>query len=49
MVIDGGRIVMTVLWIRGDKVGVGFDASEDIVIHRGEVQERIERQRGGGR
>lgn len=42
VLIDGGRIVVTVLDIRGDKVRLGFKAPEEIAIHRREVQEEID-------
>jgi carbon storage regulator len=50
VVITGpGPVVVTVLSIRGDKVRLGFDANEDTEINRGEVQEKIDAQEGGGR
>lgn len=43
VVIDHGRIEVTVVEIRGDKVRLGFDAARDIVIHRNEVEAAIRR------
>lgn len=41
--IDGGRIRITVVDLRGDKVRLGIDAPKDVTVHRGEVQAAIER------
>lgn len=38
---DGDEYVVTVAEIRGDRVRLGFDAPKDVLIHRGEVLERI--------
>lgn len=43
IVIADGEIVLTIVEIRGDKVRVGIEAPRDIPVHRGEVQEAIER------
>ena len=48
IVLDGGRIVLTVVEIRGDKVRLGFDADKSVSIHRGEVQEAIDRNLNEG-
>lgn len=39
---DGRRIEVEVLGFKGNQVRVGVSADEDIVIHRGEVQARID-------
>jgi carbon storage regulator len=41
--LDGGRIKVTVLWIRGDRVRLGFNAPQDCRIDREEVH--LARQR----
>lgn len=48
-IIIDGHIRVIVTDIRGDKVRLGIIAHEDIPVHRGEVQERIDREakRGG--
>lgn len=43
IVIDG-RIVVTVVEIRGDKVRLGIDAPKDVPVHREEVQREIDRE-----
>lgn len=37
IVIDGGKIVINVVRIRGDKVQLGIEAPEDVRILRGEL------------
>lgn len=40
-----GRLVKVMLVdIRGDKVRLGFEADEDVAIHRKEVYEAIQRE-----
>lgn len=52
VMIDGGRIVVTVTSIRGNRVRLGFEAAPEISIHRSEVFEAIKlvekRQRSPG-
>ena len=40
-IVINGDIVITVVDIRGDKVRLGISAPKDITVHRGEVQEEI--------
>lgn len=42
--IDGQRIKVTVVEIRGDKVRLGFEADRDIPIHREEIYQAIQRE-----
>lgn len=42
IVIDG-RIVVTVVDIRGDKVRLGIEAPKDVPIHRSEIYEALKR------
>ena len=47
--INGGQILVKVLGICGDRIRLGFEAAENIPIHRNEVAERIrEQEREGG-
>jgi carbon storage regulator len=41
---DGNRIVFSVVDIRGDKVRLGIEAPKSIPVHRGEIQEAIDRE-----
>lgn len=43
--IDGGRIVVTVVDIRGDRVRIGVTTDKSISVHRGEVQAEIDDER----
>ena len=45
---DGRRIEVEVLGFKGNQVRVGISADDDIVIHRGEVQERIDTENTNG-
>ena len=40
-IVINGDIVITVVDIRGDKVRLSISAPKDITVHRGEVQEEI--------
>ena len=44
VMIDGRKIVVTVLEIRGNRVRLGFDADRSISIHREVVYDDIERR-----
>ena len=41
----GDDVVMTIVEIRGDKVRVGFQAPQDLPIHRQEVYDAIQREK----
>lgn len=43
IVIDG-KIVVTVVDIRGDKVRLGIEAPKDVSIHRSEVYDALKRE-----
>ena len=45
IVIDG-RIVITVVDIRGDKVRLGIDAPREMPVHREEVWEVLQAEKG---
>ncbi len=42
-IVINDNIVVTVIDIRGDKVRLGFEAPNDVPIHRKEVYEAIKR------
>jgi len=42
----GDGIVVTIVDIRGDKVRLGIDAPEDVPVHRREVYDRIQLEKG---
>ena len=43
-IVIGGQITIRVVEIRGDKVRLGFDAPDDVEIHRDEVWAAIQRE-----
>lgn len=45
--IDGGRIKITVVRIRGNEVKLGIEAQRDTAINRGEVQAIIDQRKEG--
>jgi carbon storage regulator len=45
IVIADGRVVITILETRQGNVKLGIDAPDDISIHRGEIQERVDNAR----
>lgn len=52
IVIDGGRIVITLVECGASGARIGIDAPKEVIIHREEVQIRLDRgepMRGGER
>jgi len=47
-IVINDNIVVTVIDIRGDKVRLGFEAPNDVPIHRREVYEAIKRSEMSG-
>jgi carbon storage regulator CsrA len=45
---DGRRLTVGVTDIRGDKVRIGFRCPPDVMVHRAEVQRRVDAENGGG-
>jgi len=42
----GDEIILVILEIRGDKVRLGIEAPSDVAVHRQEVYDAIQRQKG---
>lgn len=40
-----GRITVTIIGVRGDKVRLGFEAPKAIPVHRGEIQYAIDQEK----
>ena len=45
-IIIGDQITIMVIEIRGDKVRLGIDAPKEITVHRQEVYEAIQHEKG---
>lgn len=45
-IVIGGEIEVMIVEIRGDKVRLGITAPKNIEVHRKEVHEAIQRERG---
>lgn len=46
-IVIGNNIVVTVLEVRGDRVQIGVSAPSTVPVHRREIFERIQKERGG--
>ena len=46
-IMIGNNIEVTIVDVRGDKVRLGITAPKEIPVHRREVYEAIQREKGG--
>ena len=47
-VVIGNNITITVVDIRGDRIRLGIEAPKEVAVHRSEVHEAIQKERGVG-
>jgi len=44
----GDDVAITVLGVKGNQIRLGVDAPKDVSVHREEIYQRIQRERGDG-